>query len=143
MPEIELYHVCHGHYAPGDIKPAGTYWNGLIKAGHSASSDPLGEILREDIRKQFYPSLPSREKSSFAFETHEDAQLFRNKFRVGAIIYKVSFVNQSAPRHRVTWSAFQPDSPYPLANQAHDFWSGKMLYSGNIEVFAESGLIIL
>ena len=139
----DLFHVSHHPHVAGDIKPAGTYWKALVASGHSLAHDPLGEFLREQVRAASYPSLPTRELSSFAFETHADAVFFRDGFRPGATIYKVRFIDPSAPRHRVTWSAFNIASGAPPIGQAHDFWSGRLLYSSNVEVFALTDLEFL
>lgn len=135
-----LFHVCKRVYKPGAVKPAGTYWKGLVAAGQSATMDPLGEFLREAVRAASYSHKPSRVHSSFAFDSLCDATVFRNSFRQGATIYRVRFLNSLAICHRVTWSAFQPGSPIPLHLQANEFWNGAMLYSSNVEVFAESDL---
>jgi hypothetical protein len=137
------FHVCNRVYKPGASKPAGVYWHGLVGAGHSASNDPDGEFYREALRAASYSSLPSRSKSSFVFETLTDASTFRDAFRPDAKIYKVQFAIPTAPRHRVSLYAFNPSSGAPLLVQAHEFWSGGMLYSSNIEVFAESDLLFL
>lgn len=143
MVEETLFHVCDRAYSPGETKPAGSYWAGLVLAGHSALNDPDGEFVREEIRSANYAHLPSRANSSFVFETMADAQFFRDNFKPKASIYEVRFVDPSAPRHRVTWSAFQTASPIPCSIQAHEFWSGVLLYSSNIEIFAESDLLFL
>lgn len=143
MIEEIFYHVCDRAYSPGDFKPAGSYWAGLVMAGHSASNDPGGEFQREEVRSLAYAHLPSRANSSFVFDNMADAQFFRDCYKPQASIYRVCFADPFAPRHRVTWSAFQPASPLSLSIQSHEFWSGKMLYSGNVEVFAESDLLFL
>jgi hypothetical protein len=147
-PEV-LFHVCRRAYLPGDVKPAGTYWQRLVADGMSSSNDPLGEFYREQIRAAHYQGKPSRALSSFAFEVLKDAEDFRdyrNKQQPSvppATIHRVRFVNPAAPRHRVTLTAFQMNSGVPNHQQAHDFWNGGLLYSSNIEVFAESDIVFL
>jgi|SRR5665213_3014020 len=140
---MPLFHVCRRIYQPGDIKPAGTYWAALIAAGFSPTNDHEAEFLREASRAANYPHLPSRARSSFAFETLTDARHFRDHRRCGATVYSVDFVDTSVACFRVTWSSFQSNASYPISIQIDEFWQGKLLYRGDIEVFAESDLRVL
>jgi len=115
----------------------------MVAHGIGPSNDPDGEFLRENLRAESYGDKPSRLRSSFVFETYADAERFRDSYRQGAAIYKVQFADPKAQRHRVTWSAFQPGHCIPVERQAQDFWRGGMLYSSDIEVFAETDLIFL
>jgi len=137
------FHVSFDSHSPGDVKPAGTYWNGVLAAGQSQTNDPDGEFLREAVRAQHFPGLPSRTRASFVFETQADAEFFRNHLRPGATIYRVRFEDETVPRHRVTYTAFQPASGIPMQLQAMEFWNGSLLYGSNIEVFAETDIVFL
>jgi hypothetical protein len=141
----EFFHICDTAYAPGAHKPAGTY--GLsLGLPNSTSDDPLGEHLREQIRRDHYSTKPSRFASSFVCETLQDAEEFRLRTGRKGAIYRVRFTNTGAPSHRVCWSAFQMDSgPYGPSNakMAHQFWANPDTYPTNNEVFAESDLEII
>lgn len=126
------YHVTHRAHSPGEIKPRGTFGKSLMKED---VADELGERLREEVRFEHYPHLPSRFNSSFVFENIEDAVLFRDGFRPGASIYRVRFVEDPPALHRVCYTAWQPH-PNPLY-LAHQFWGNPPIYDTRTELFAE------
>lgn len=142
---VEFFHVCERIYAPGDRKPAGTYGR-LFGPPSATAGDPLGEYLREQIRRDHYSTKPSRFASSFVCETLQDAEELRARtVRTGAI-YRVRFTNTAAASHRVCWSAFQMNSgPFGPSNVqlAHEYWTHPPTYATDNEVFAESDLEIL
>jgi len=128
----------------GDALQAGHHWQkNVLGIGDSPTNDTNGEFIRERVRHLHYPFKPSRTRCSFAFSTMADAVLFRDNWRPGSLIYPVDFTNPGAPRHEVTYTAFQPASSLPMRVQAHEFWNGGMLYSSNIETFCESDLVVL
>jgi hypothetical protein len=108
---------------------------------HERVAQSVGRFLREQVPASTFPVKPSRAASSFAFETLADATFFRDGFRPGACILRVRFVDPMAARHRVTWSAFPMGTGALALRHAHEVWSGRMLYSGDVEVFAQSDLV--
>lgn len=144
----EFFHVCANDYMRGDIKHAGVF--GSLFPNDPAmideASDPLGEYLRERLRREHYSDKPSRFASTFVWETWDDAVWFRDNFRVGAAIFRVRFIDTMARAHRVCHTAFRmPSSEMdpPAVFLAHEFWARPLIYDRGTELFAESDIEIV
>ncbi len=137
----DFYHVADRPYTLGELKPPGTYGQS-IEADElmTPQDDPLGEYLREKIRKEFYPEKPSRFKSVFVFETQVDAEVYRAQCQKKGAIYRVKFTDQHVTFHQVCWSAFSMTYGAPPEHQAHEFWAKPPVYKSNSEIFAESAI---
>lgn len=135
------FHVSPGIYSCGDIKQKGRF-GALLESDRSyVLADPDGEFLREKVRLSHYPNKPSRLRSSFVFESLQDAQNFRNRRGDGERIYRVSFEAEPPSIHRVCYTAWTM-THFDLMVQAHEFWSGALIYPADTELFAEADLII-
>lgn len=136
------YHVTNQILKSGDIIKKGRYGDQLISEGLSQQNDPLGEWLREDIRGKNFPSKPSRLKSSFVFESLDDAIFFRKNWRTGENIYTVKFSHTNQNIHKVCYTAWSMNS-LNLTADAILFWSRPCIYESNTELFCESDLEII
>ena len=146
---MDLFHVSDHPYTKGDIIMSGHYGNSILRAAHTADNDPNNEFLREKIREIHYPNKPSRFRSSFVWESLEDAIFFRDNFRSGSVhyptsstIYKVDFCDPNAVVHKVCYTMWSPDHPN-LELQAHEFWKCPRIYSHHMELFAETNLVVI
>src|ERR1035438_5748681 len=91
---LTYFHVSGETYSEGGVKEGGTYGKSILVDAHAKVKDPYGEYLREEIREKHYPKKPNRFKSNFVFEALEDAVRFRDNFRQGHKIYRVSFASE-------------------------------------------------
>jgi spore germination protein YaaH len=143
-PMTIFFHLSDRLYLPGDIKLAGLYGENLLANGHSSTNDPWEEFFREQVRIAHFSSKPSRFKSSFVFETLEDARWAKMTFPQwnNAFIYEASFQCPSSPIYRVCMTAYQPNHPMGKIKQAQEFWATPPQYDAHNEIFAESNLVI-
>jgi hypothetical protein len=143
-----FFHITTPGLSIGEVIAPGHF--GELHTSETAAqrlADPNGEHLRERIRLAEFSSKPSRMKSIFVWETLSDARNFRDTFRPGSAIYRVTFADPSAPAHRVCATSFR----MPRASEsmlrpeflARQFWAYPPLTSENNEVFAESAVKIV
>ena len=146
----DFFHVNRPGLCVGEVIEPGHF--GALHAADTAAqqpADPNGEHLRERIRLAEFSLKPSRMRSIFVWETLADARDFRDPFRPGSAIYRVTFTNPAAPAHRVCATSFA--MPRPRAGEtmirpeflARQFWAYPPLTSENNEVFAESSVTIV
>jgi hypothetical protein len=136
------YQVKPPGLSPGTVLSKTSYGAYLTGQGLSETNDQIQEFLREAIRQSHYNHMPSRLRSSFVFETLDDATFFRDNFRAGDSVYRVQFVNRPSIVHRVCHMAWHSDFPNHEL-QAHTFWNKPPLYASNTELFAEEDTIVL
>ena len=66
---MDYYHVFIPGLTQGYIRQKGAYGKTLADDGLSETNDPFQEYLREMVRREHFPSKPSRLNSSFDVAT--------------------------------------------------------------------------
>lgn len=140
--DTRYFHVSPEFFSPGDVKRKGSFGALLRSDPTYVAEDPDGEFLRESVRANRYPDKPRRLESSFVFVSLADAQTFRDRRGKNEKIYIVAFASEPPSVHRVCYTAWNMSHP-SLMVQAEEFWSSKLIYATDTELFAEVDLVII
>jgi len=151
----KYFHVSLKPWQIGDVIAPGGFGKATLNVadGHlSSTPDAQGapgiapttafmlmrEAAIEAARRAGYPEAPSRSQCVFVTEKIEDARAFRDRFRLGAMIYEVE-VSDDAPRHHGNFEVItRPTNGAPyvasFADMAISYWRDKPTDPGLVEI---------
>ena len=119
-----MFHCSHAWLEPGSVIKNGNYGRVLnfAKARHNHW---LREQFLEFIRASEFPDKPSRFNAAFCCEDLEAARYFKHRNCETGILYRVEFVDPSAPCHVTDFNLIQPLAGImeDMKDVARHYWS--------------------
>lgn len=130
------FHVSTAVHKIGAVLEPG-HWGAHIDQfhKHGAPIHELGtafilmwEAALEAVRAETAPGVPSRLSCNYVVDGLEDATQFRNQYRPGSMIYRVSIVLPGCPQFVGDYALLRTfDTPIvrTMAQRVRDYWRGE------------------
>lgn len=141
------YWLCSYPLKPGSIVEPGNWGRILSLYNHldvQLMQRKSKEDLYEQVRKKYYPTKPSRLKTSFVCEKLEDVKDFENATcRLYNIVYEIEVIDNKKPFFRTDWSKMRSDiaDKKVLETFAHEYWRGENIIYPEILTLSDIKII--